>query len=64
MYAKGCGIILNTVLATRHGLGQHVWLLPMPTLFETIKSCILVCDTPQISGACFEKLAAQNHRLE
>ncbi|KAL6167551.1 hypothetical protein ACJQWK_06971 [Exserohilum turcicum] len=36
------------IAATRHGLGQHVWLLPMPTLFETIKSCILYLYVCQI----------------
>ncbi|EAT89851.1 hypothetical protein SNOG_03120 [Parastagonospora nodorum SN15] len=26
---------------TSSGLGTHVWLLPLPTLFEQVKSCIL-----------------------
>ncbi|CAG5185419.1 uncharacterized protein ALTATR162_LOCUS11300 [Alternaria atra] len=29
------------IAATRHGLGQHIWLLPVLTLFDTLKNCIL-----------------------
>jgi len=33
---------LTTVTATRYGLGKHIWLIPMGSVFETMKGCILV----------------------
>lgn len=29
-------------IGTNHGLGTHVWLLPVATVFDTVKSCIQV----------------------
>lgn len=34
--------LANDMLATQYGLGRHIWLLPMLTLFDTLKDCILV----------------------
>ncbi|KAH8634519.1 hypothetical protein IG631_09919 [Alternaria alternata] len=38
----GILIRVNGTVATHHGLGRHIWLLPIPTLFDTLKNCILV----------------------
>ena len=34
---------LTDDIATKHGLGTHVWLLPTAHIFDIVKSCIQVC---------------------
>ncbi|KAF2115424.1 hypothetical protein BDV96DRAFT_78329 [Lophiotrema nucula] len=38
--------------ATGHGLGTHVWLLPLVSVFETVKSCIQYLFVCQVLYAC------------
>ncbi|CAN9457782.1 unnamed protein product [Alternaria alternata] len=48
------------IAATHHGLGQHIWLLPIPTLFDTLKNCILylfVCQVLYCFAIALTKLA-------
>ncbi|KAH3919926.1 hypothetical protein HBI56_032730 [Parastagonospora nodorum] len=42
----------TSIAATSSGLGTHVWLLPLPTLFEQVKSCILYLLICQVLYAC------------
>ncbi|KAH7361092.1 hypothetical protein BKA66DRAFT_213953 [Pyrenochaeta sp. MPI-SDFR-AT-0127] len=48
------------VSATSHGLGTHVWMLPMTHIFDIIKSCIQYLYVCQVLYACaiaFTKIA-------
>ncbi|KAI4945072.1 hypothetical protein J4E91_008049 [Alternaria rosae] len=36
------------IAATQYGLGRHIWLLPVTTLFDTLKDCILYLFICQI----------------
>ncbi|CAI9629685.1 unnamed protein product [Alternaria burnsii] len=48
------------IAATHHGLGRHIWLLPIPTLFDTLKNCILylfVCQVLYCFAIALTKLA-------
>ncbi|KAF1836365.1 hypothetical protein BDW02DRAFT_493764 [Decorospora gaudefroyi] len=53
-------LALTCIAATAHGLGQHVWILPVQTLFETMKSCILylyVCQVLYAFSIALTKIA-------
>ncbi|CAO2653938.1 Nn.00g106710.m01.CDS01 [Neocucurbitaria sp. VM-36] len=40
------------ISATRYGLGTHVWLLPVSTIIQTMKNCILHLYICQVLYAC------------
>ncbi|KAF2245009.1 hypothetical protein BU26DRAFT_409406, partial [Trematosphaeria pertusa] len=40
------------IAGTNHGLGTHVWLLPVATVFDTVKSCIQYLYICQVLYAC------------
>ncbi|USP75186.1 hypothetical protein yc1106_02460 [Curvularia clavata] len=49
-----------SIVATNHGLGQHVWRLPLATLFDTLKSFILdlfICQVLYAFAIALTKIA-------
>ncbi|KAF2676300.1 hypothetical protein K458DRAFT_397033 [Lentithecium fluviatile CBS 122367] len=40
------------IVATHYGLGTHVWLLPVASVFDTVKSCIQYLYICQVLYAC------------
>lgn len=42
------GLTATTLVATNHGLGQHVWNLELATLFAQVKRCVQLMFVAQI----------------
>ncbi|EFQ87835.1 hypothetical protein PTT_16487 [Pyrenophora teres f. teres 0-1] len=42
------GLAVMCIAATRYGLGEHIWLIPVGSVFDTIKGCILYLFICQI----------------
>ncbi|RMZ69597.1 integral membrane [Pyrenophora seminiperda CCB06] len=62
MFATGFTVSLAVmcIAATRYGLGEHIWLIPMGSVFETMKGCILylfICQILYAFAIAFTKLS-------
>ncbi|KAK1918109.1 hypothetical protein P3342_000829 [Pyrenophora teres f. teres] len=42
------GLAVMCIAATRYGLGEHIWLIPVGSVFDTMKGCILYLFICQI----------------
>ncbi|EDU41586.1 hypothetical protein PtrSN002B_008574 [Pyrenophora tritici-repentis] len=54
------GLAVMCIAATNYGLGEHIWLIPIGSVFETMKGCILylfICQILYAFAIAFTKLS-------